>query len=164
MPHRQSRPPEIVQASTETEARARAEARRKAMDALARREHSRNELARKLAARGYDAGLVAEVLDALTAEKLQSDERYAESFVVAHEQRGQGPVRIRAGLLERGVDEALVERALGRLEVDWDRRAREVRRKKFGPEAPADFPDKARQMRFLAYRGFSAEQIDSAFD
>jgi regulatory protein len=80
---------------------------------LARREHSRAELVRKLAARGAPAELADEVLDSLAARRLQSDERYAESLVTSRIGRGQGPVRIRRELAERGVG-APVERRRSR--------------------------------------------------
>ncbi|MBT8092507.1 MAG: RecX family transcriptional regulator, partial [Gammaproteobacteria bacterium] len=46
--------------------------------------------------------------------------------------------------------------------VDWTEMAREIRARKFGRARPADFKDKARQMRFLQYRGFESEQIQAA--
>ena len=126
---------------------------------LARREHSRAELVRKLGERGAPAALVDEVLDSLAARRLQSDERYAESLVSSRIGRGQGPVRIRRELAERGVAAAEIDAALEAADEDWCRLARETRRRRFGGDLPAEWNERVRQSRFLEYRGFSGEQI-----
>jgi regulatory protein len=136
--------------------------RRQALDLLARREHSRLELERKLAARDYEPELIGETLDQLQRENLQSDERFAESFVQARAARGQGPVRIRMELAERGVSGA--DACLREAGLDWAALARETRIKRFGKAVPGDFKEKARQMRFLQYRGFSHDQITAALE
>ncbi len=138
------------------------EVRRLAMDLLARREHTKVELVRKLSARDMAGPVVDEVLEALAAENLQSDERFAESFVAARAGKGQGPVRIRAELRDRGVDAALMDTALDGGDHDWVALARAARRKKFGPAEPEELRDRARQMQFLGYRGFTSEQVRAA--
>jgi regulatory protein len=130
------------------------------MDLLARREHSRRELEQKLSARGFDDALIAEVLSELEHEGLQSDARFAQSFIAGRYARGHGPSRIRRELRERGIES--VERWLGDERFDWDELARATRRKRFGDEPPASLKDKSRQVRFLEYRGFSHEQIRRA--
>lgn len=129
---------------------------------LARREHSRAELERKLKTRGAPPELVAEALAGLAGRKLQSDDRYAESLVTSRIGRGQGPVRIRRELSEQGIDAAGIEAALAASDPDWFALARETRRRRFGAEAPAEWKERARQARFLEYRGFSGEQIRHA--
>lgn len=138
------------------------EARKKAMDLLARREHSREELAKKLEAAGFEANAIVDALEALRKEGLQSDKRFVESFVQARVAQGKGPVRIRTELAQRGIRETCIDSALRNVDVDWDGLAREVRRRKFGRAMPDDFPTKAKQMRFLQYRGFESEQIQAA--
>jgi regulatory protein len=133
-----------------------------AMRLLARREHSRAELKRKLGARGAPAELIEQVLDALATRRLQRDDRYAETLVTSRLGRGQGPVRIRRELAEQGVAAELIEAALARCEADWCRLAAETRRRRFGAAAPASWPERARQARFLEYRGFTGEQIRHA--
>lgn len=131
-----------------------------ALDALARREHSRYELSRKLTGKlGCDAVLVDPVLDRLEEDGLLSDWRFAEAFVSARVRRGQGPLRIRAELRERRVAEDSIEAVLAAAEMDWVALAVEVLRKKFGKNTGADYRDRARRMRFLQYRGFTGEQI-----
>lgn len=132
------------------------------MDLLARREHGRSELERKLAARGFPADTIAAVLDRLQSERLLDEARFAEAFVSGRARRGQGPVRIRAELRERGVTDAGGGEALALAEVDWLRLAREAREAKFGVAPPADYREWARQARFLQYRGFTMEQIRAA--
>ena len=120
---------------------------------LARREHSARELAHKLAARGCAADTIEQVLAELRDEGLQSDARFAEAHVHARLQRGYGPLRIRAELAERGIDEHLAEQALSPWADEWAERARAEWRKRFG-RAPRDRREWARQARFLQGRGY----------
>jgi regulatory protein len=133
------------------------------MDFLARREHSEQELARKLTTRGYSAEAVEATLAALVADHLLSNARFAEAFVHSRIQRGSGPQKIRAELRERGISDELIDDSLEAHADSWRELAREVREKRFGRGQPGDFRERSRQMRFLQQRGFSAEQIRGAF-
>ncbi len=133
------------------------------MDYLARREHSEQELARKLAARGYTDATVAATLAALVADRLLSNARFAEAFAHARVQRGSGPQKIRAELRERGISDELIDSCLESFADNWRELAREVREKRFGKRQPADFRERSRQMRFLQQRGFSTGQISGVF-
>ncbi|MCG6935239.1 MAG: recombination regulator RecX [Proteobacteria bacterium] len=132
--------------------------RETAMGLLANREHSTRQLQDKLLARGYSSEEVAEALQTLTRDGLLSDARFVEAFVYSRRQRGSGPLKIRAELHQRGVDDELIDAWLDERDPDWLTRAEAARCKKFGPALPVDFRDKARQARFLQYRGFSADQ------
>ena len=136
-------------------------ARLAAFALLARRDFCIAELTQQLQQRGYAVQSIQQAVAGLTDERLLDDARYAENYVHAHAQRGQGPRRIRQDLLSAGVDEPLVESALT-ADRDWAALARDLRVRKFGPESPADWPERARQMRFLQYRGFSNDHIHSA--
>lgn len=129
-----------------------------AMSLLARREHSRLELQQKLLKRFPEPELVDSVLQKLADESLQSDDRFAEAFISARKNRGQGPVRIIGELRQRGVTEAIYSRYIDVSDEDWVEAARSVCLRKYGTVArePAQ---RAKQMRFLQYRGFTAEQI-----
>ena len=140
----------------------RTEARKKAMDLLARREHGRAELERKLAAAGFEPEVVADALQQLVEEGLQSDRRFVESFVQSRINQGKGPLRIHADLGQRGIAAGLVDEVLEEAGEDWYALAREARLKKFGRSLPAEYKEKARQMRFLQYRGFEPDQIRAA--
>jgi regulatory protein len=129
---------------------------------LAGRDFSRQELTERLLRRGYGAPVVDAAVQNLVAEGLLREERYVELFVTQRAGRGHGPVRIRMDLRERGVDAELIEQALDATEVDWVRTAREARRRKFGVSPPGDYHERAKQARFLQYRGFSSDQIRAA--
>jgi len=138
------------------------EARKKAMDYLARREYGRLELEQKLAAAGFETTIVSAAVEKLAGEGLQDDGRFAENFVRSRINQGKGPLRIRQELDERGLAANLVDDVLEDTGADWIELARSVRHKKFGAGAPQDFKEKARQMRFLQYRGFDSGQIQAA--
>ena len=138
------------------------EARKKAMDFLARREYGQKELIKKLADKGFVRNIVEKAVFQLTEDGLQSDQRFAESFAQSRINQGKGPVRIRQELKERGISATTIDDALIEKDQDWFELAREVRVRKFGQDLPADFAEKARQMKFLQYRGFESEQIQVA--
>lgn len=129
----------------------------RALGYLARREHSRAELRRKLAPHAESADQLDRLLDELEAKKLLSDRRFTEVMARSRGERF-GAARIRQELRARGVADPLVREAVGALSRTELQRAREVWRKKFDAP-PADAAERARQMRFLAQRGFSAEVI-----
>lgn len=130
---------------------------------LARREHSRLELQRKLEARDFPRAAIPAVLDALTEENLLSDQRFAEIFARTRCENGQGPMKIRADLQARGVDSAEIDRSLELVDDTWLDYCRAAWRRRFGV-APADRRDWSRQARFLAGRGFSAELVRRVLD
>jgi regulatory protein len=138
--------------------------RRAALELLGRREHSRLELARKLVARGFADDIVAAALAALERSGALAEARFTESFVLSRVAKGQGPARIRAELAQRGVADPAVAGALQAADVDWLATIRAARAKRFGPEPPRDYRERARQARFLQYRGFDSAQIRAALD
>lgn len=138
------------------------EARKKAMDYLARREHGRKELQTKLANAGFDADVAAAAVDRLAEEGLQDDRRFVANFIQSRISQGKGPVRIQADLGQKGLGGGLVDEVLDEADTDWFENARRQREKKFGPSRPQDFKEKARQMRFLQYRGFEMAHIQAA--
>jgi regulatory protein len=133
-----------------------------ALALLAGRDFGRTELVRRLGRRGYRDEVVAAVVAGLVAERLLSESRFVEQFIRQHAGRGHGPARIRAELRERGVPEAEIEAGLDAATEDWAALARDVRRRRFGVSPPGDYAVRARQARFLQYRGFSNEQIRAA--
>ncbi len=133
-----------------------------ALRLLVRREHSERELRFKLECRDTDAAVIDAVVERLVGDGYLSDARFAEVFVRSRHDRGVGPLRIRAELRERGVDESLVDDAFRDLDADWFEAARRQRDRRFGGHPPRDFREKARQMRFLQQRGFSGEQARAA--
>lgn len=130
-----------------------------AMDLLARREHSRRELRQKLQKRFQDSDLIDEQLDRLAEENLQSDSRYAESFLRQRINRGHGPLRIRQEMRQKGIDDAEIEAAIAEEQPDWYALAEETYRRKFGGKPTEDIKEKAKRSRFMQYRGFSSDQF-----
>ena len=133
------------------------------MDFLARREYGQLELIRKLADKGYDRAIAQQAIENLTAEGLQSDQRFTDSFVQSRINQGKGPVRVRVDLGQRGIGDAAIGCALEKVSTDWYELARNTRIRKFGNAQPADFKAKAKQMRFLQYRGFETDHIQASF-
>jgi regulatory protein len=131
--------------------------RERAVALLARREHTRAELARKLARHAESAEELQAALDDLARRRLLSDERYAAARGGALA-RKFGTVRVVRELRDKGVAAPALERIERELKASELDRAREVWKKRFG--APARTPaDRARQARFLQARGFSFEVI-----
>ncbi|MGG5282988.1 recombination regulator RecX [Pseudomonas viridiflava] len=133
--------------------------RRTAMDLLARREHGRVELTRKLRQRGASPEHIEAALDRLIEEGLLSESRYLESFVSYRSRSGYGPVRIREELSQRGLQRADIEQALRECGVDWQEKLQETWQRKFAGRMPADARERAQQGRFLSYRGFPLDMI-----
>jgi len=138
--------------------------RKKALAMLARREHSNAELRGKLAAKGFPEEMINTALSGLGREGWLSDDRFIESFIRARAERGYGPVRIRAELRERGIDDGAIAAYLDMRDPDWLSRVERVWVKRFDGEQPQDIKERARQTRFLQARGFTAEQIRTVME
>jgi regulatory protein len=137
------------------------EARLAAVALLARRDFASGELAARLQADGYPPETVAAVIADLSAGRILDDARFATQYVAYHAERGQGPRRIALELARRGIGPPHIEAALA-AGPDWGARAREVRIRRFGLTMPESWAEKAKQGRFLQYRGFSSDHIRSA--
>lgn len=129
----------------------------RALRLLSTREHSRAELERKLQRFEEEPGALAKVLDALTAKDFINEGRVLGS--VLYRRAGKlGASRIKQELQAKGLAPEAVSEAVATLrETELDR-AREVWRKKFGIQ-PQDASERAKQMRFLAGRGFGGDVI-----
>jgi regulatory protein len=156
MPGRRSR------RSTGGEPRSDAQAARAvAVALLARRDFASGELRHRLRAKAFDDSTVAAVIAGLEREGLLNDERYAQNYVAYRSGRGQGPIRIAADLRKLGLAAAIVDAALAG-GPDWRTLAARTRSARFGGQPPASWAEKARQARFLQYRGFSSDHIRAA--
>jgi len=138
--------------------------RERAMNYLSRREHSVKELVTKLEKAEFEHDDIVNVISRLTEQDLQSDQRFAENYTRYRSQRGFGSQKIRQELKERGVDVELINDTLEQADIDWFSLAMTVRCKRFGEQSPDDFKDRAKQQRFLQYRGFTHEQITESFN
>lgn len=129
-----------------------------AMRLLARREHCRLEMARKLELRKMDPALVQEVLDEFEGRGWLDDGRFADCFARTRIDAGYGPLRIRAELAQRGiVEEPSVMRETD--EAQWQRQCRALHDRRYGDGQAKDNREQLRRMRFLQRRGFTGSQI-----
>jgi len=139
--------------------------RKRAMDLLSRREHSRLELYQKLKKKKFESNIINIELDKLSNEGLQSDERFAEAFLRSRIEKGKGPNIILSELLQRGVDELLASNVLDSItEGQWCEMAYQTMNKKLGNESELDYDKQLKLMKFLNYRGFTRSQIEKAKD
>jgi regulatory protein len=130
-----------------------------ALQWLARREHSRCELQQKLQRKGCGAALAIDVVNKLESESLVSDDRFMESLIQARRSRGYGPLRIQKELRGKGVTPEAISNWLDVTGREWLEDIQRVQRKKFGGKIPKSYTERARQARFLQYRGFTYDQI-----
>ena len=135
-------------------------ARAAAVALLARRDYASADLRSRLRDRGFDAQSSDAVIATLEEEGVLNDARYAQNYVAYHAGRGQGPLRIATDLRRKGVAGALIDTALAE-GPDWAALAGRLCAARFGAP-PSSGPEKARQSRFLQYRGFSSDHIRAA--
>ena len=128
-----------------------------ALKMLMRREHSKLELFNKLQLKGYDDEIIDSAITQLTEQNYQSDERFAEAFILMRFNQGKGPVKIASELKLRGIS------SFNLSDFDWFKSAKEIRKKKFGDIVSSDFKEQSKQKRFLQSRGFSLDQINQSF-
>ena len=133
-----------------------------ALALLAGRDFARRELVHRLTGRGFPPATVDAVVERLAAERLQDDTRFLGQFVARQAGRGHGPARIRLELRERGIADPETDTALAESGIDWPELARRARQRRFTGPPPREFRARAKQARFLQYRGFSADQIRAA--
>ncbi len=130
-----------------------------AVSLLARREHSRKDLAHKLERKGHSREEIAAALDRLVDEAYLSDQRFGEMLVRSRIRQCYGPMRIRAELRNHGLDDVLVERLLASTaqETDWDELAAAALRHRHGDDDADEFAVRGKRAAFLQRRGFPAD-------
>lgn len=134
-----------------------------AINLLSRREYSHHELLQKLSQRSADIERIEQVLDNLTSAGYQNDERFAESFLRSRINRGLGRMRIERELKEKGVGLDLIEQVIQQ-DHDWFELAYDAGLKKSQSLDLVDYKEKQKLFRYLAYRGFSMDQIQYAIE
>jgi regulatory protein len=139
-------------------------ARSVALRLLARREHSRLELTRKLLQRQLPKSVIETVLNDYEEQDWLSDERFSEAYARQRIEAGYGLLRIAGELNQRGVSEN-ADTLQAMSSQDWCDQAVRLRRKRFGLlDVRGQFEERVRQMRFLQRRGFTQQQINVALD
>lgn len=127
---------------------------------LTRKEFSKAELIEKLALYAEDRYEVITLVDELSRENYQSDQRVAEMMLSSQMRKGKGPNQIKMKLKNKKVDHQLIQDELK--ETDWVQQAYELKVKKYGTDVATDQKLKAKQIRFLMYRGFEMDAIMKA--
>lgn len=127
---------------------------------LTRREYSKKDLIEKLCQHAVSREEVIELVDELSRERYQSDQRVAEMVVRSQLRQGKGPNRIKQALSAKSVDSSLAKPDME--EIDWYAEAYALKVKKYGTEVATDPKLKAKQIRFLQYRGFDMDCIMKA--
>jgi regulatory protein len=131
--------------------------RERALAMLARREHTRAEMTRKLSPHSESSEQVEQLLNTLVARGWLSETRFAESRANALA-RKFGSRKIEHDLRSRGVSDEVVEHAVEQARTQELENCRAAWQRKFGV-LPQTVAECGRQMRFLAGRGFSAEAV-----
>jgi len=127
---------------------------------LTRREYSKAELIEKLALYAMDRDEVLKLVDELAIQNYQSDQRVAEMMLSSQKRKGKGPNRIKLALKSKKIDSSLIQEELK--ETDWNEQAYQLKVKKFGLAVEKEAKLKAKQIRFLMYRGFEMDAIIKA--
>ena len=100
----------------------------------------------------------------LEAERLLSDERFIEAMISAKRRRGHGPLRVQQDLEKKGIPREQVQQWLDPRGREWIELLKDVRAKKFGTRPPKNYAERAKQVRFLQYRGFTLDQIQQVLN
>ncbi|CAM4249415.1 hypothetical protein F901_02488 [Acinetobacter dispersus] len=127
---------------------------------LTRRDYSKAELITKLNLYAINPDEVANLVEELAQQNYQSDQRVAELTLASQIRKGKGLQRIKQALKAKQLDAELITEELQ--EVDWLDQAYQLKVKKFGEEVATDPKIKAKQVRFLQYRGFDMGVIMKA--
>lgn len=124
---------------------------------LTRRDYSQAELSAKLNLYAADSAEVARLVEELAQQNYQSDHRVAAMTLSSQIRKGKGLQRVKQALKAKQLDTELIIEELQ--EVDWLAQAYQLKVKKFGAEVSKDPKLKAKQVRFLQYRGFEMDVI-----
>ena len=132
---------------------------------LARREHTRGELERKLQAKGYSDVEIEEALSRLESSALLSHRRFMDAYIRNAERKGYGPVKIRRELKHvKRLEENEIDRAMSEMEIDWIASARRCCEKKFGTRPAGGDEERSRRRAYLFRRGFPEDTVRQALD
>lgn len=130
---------------------------------LARREHSKLELIQKLSRKDFGLCSISAVIDLLEEQGFQSNQRFAESCLRSRVRQGYGPNYIHQLLIQKGVDEAVIDEVFAASDLNWFECIENVWHKKYDA-LPDKLKEIAKQKRFLYYRGFTSELINQLFN
>ena len=126
---------------------------------LAKRDYASGEIRRLLKQHCSDADIVEEAMDRLLSHHYLDDSRLVEKEIRKNLAKHHGISRIKQELRQKSLDPLAIEQALEELDVDWFELASELKTKKFGDDIPEDPKEKAKQIRYLQYRGHTMSVI-----
>ena len=133
--------------------------RKKILDLLSRREHSKHELILKLERRVDSSDKLLKEIDKLSDQNLQSDERFSESYIRSRYNSGFGPSRIKYDLSKRRVAESIINDAFREIDLNWVEKLKKENIKKYGNENPKNMQELSKRTKFFVQRGFDQEMI-----
>lgn len=133
-----------------------------ALSFLSYREHGTKELTTKLKSKGYPEADIAETVSRLQEMNYLNDQRFADIFVRSRISKPLGVNRIMQELGQKGISSEIAKQAIEEADVDWFELAKQLKERRFGEEVETDYKEKAKQFRYLQYRGFDFEQIKYA--
>lgn len=136
----------------------------RALDLLARREHSAGELEKKLLNKDFSDSDIAKVLEVLQANNLQCDQRFTQAYVRSRIIRGFGLIKIANELYQRNVAESLASNVLDEYHEQWLSIGEELYQKKYRQTKVNDYNEWTKRARFLQSRGFTTDQIRKIVD
>jgi regulatory protein len=136
-----------------------AQLRLAAMNLLARREHSAEELRQKLSNKSPHADLVNQVITGLIEDGLQSDERFTEAFTKMRIRQGKGSAVVSFELKQKGISQPLINKFVKNSDGQWQESLAQLIDRRFAGQIAQDPREKAKQLRFLQSRGFTSDQI-----
>jgi regulatory protein len=136
-----------------------AQLRLAAMNLLARREYSAQELRQKLSQKSSDQNLIEQVIQGLIDDGLQSDERFTEAFTKMRLNQGKGSTKVRFELKQKGISSRLIDIYVDTGNDQWQEALTHLIERRFSGQLANDPHEKAKQLRFLQSRGFTLEQI-----
>lgn len=138
---------------------------------LSRRDYSTNELQRRIERRIRETEkdsptapeCLPQVIERLLGSQYLDDNRTIYSFFRSYLNKSYGPLRIRQELRLKGFPSEIIERVLEETDTDWYALCQDLKEKKFGTAKPKDFKERAKQIRYLQYRGFTSDYINALF-
>ena len=138
---------------------------------LSRRDYSTSELQRRIERRIRETEkdsptapeCLPQVIERLLESQFLDDSRTIYSFFRSYLNKSYGPLRIRQELRLKGFPSEIIERVLEETDTDWYVLCQDLKEKKFGTAKPKDFKERAKQIRYLQYRGFTSDYINALF-
>lgn len=148
----------------------------RAVRILAMRDHSEQELRRKLTTPAASASFgqqqdkaeysvedIEKVITWCYQQNWLDDRQFAARLIASRSRKGYGPQSIRQTLQQKGIDREIREEAISACNIDWSQLALETAERKFGTPLPSEWQTRVKVQRFLLYRGFFMEDIQNIY-